>query len=75
MGIKYPYLFMRIQPEFNEFQKKIVVALAYRQGLNKSAVVKQGVYQLIKNMSENEIQSLLKQYENLTSEQKINPCK
>lgn len=65
----------RINPSLNEFQNKIVTALAFRQGNCKASVVKQGIYKIIKDMPETEVQALLNQYDNMSDEERKNPNK
>ena len=49
--------------------------MAFRHGDSKAAIYKQGFYQLTKNMSQTEINSLLLTYEKMTDEERKNPNK
>ncbi len=65
----------RVHPTLNNYQEKIVISLAHNKGVSPATILKDGVYELIKNMKETEKQSLLDHYDKMTDDERKNPSK
>lgn len=63
----------RISPTFSERQQKIITAMAFKEGVEKAKIVKDGVNEKIEKLSEKEVNSLLALYDRMTPGQRKNP--
>jgi hypothetical protein len=65
----------RVHPTLNSYQEKIVVAMAFNDGIEPASIVKCSIGDKIKNLSDNEREYYLKLYERMTPEERKNPTK
>ena len=66
---------MRVHPTLNEYQKKIVTAMAFNDGIDPASIVKVSIGDKIKKLTDSEREYYLKLYDKMNDDQRKNPTK
>jgi DNA recombination-dependent growth factor C len=66
---------LRVHPTLNTYQEKIIIAMAYEQGIEPASIVKVSFGDKINSLSDGKRQYYLNLYETLSESERRNPTK
>jgi hypothetical protein len=64
---------MRLSPTLNQYQTKLVVAMAHRKSVKPSTLIKEGIAKLMETLSEKDREILLSHYERMSELERKHP--